>query len=91
MSPDNALSHEMRLYSLEDGFATRLEHATAFVDQPLRIGRVLHDAVRVDQVECPVRKRQPFAVGDPEIGREPLLLEVGLRERRWRTRTRPLR
>ena len=43
---------------LEDGLAARLEHAPALVDQPLRIGGVLDDAVRVDEVERVVGKRQ---------------------------------
>ena len=37
--------------------------------------------MRVDEVERVVGERQPFAVGDPEVALEPLLLEVGPRER----------
>ena len=56
------------------------QDAPAFVDEALRMGRVLNDAVGVDQVERALRKRQLLAVFDEQPTRQALLLEVRLRE-----------
>src|SRR4029453_8511121 len=62
---------------LKDCQPVQREHATAFVDQPLWVGRVLNDAVCVDEIERLIRKRKPFAGGDSKLTRYPLLREVG--------------
>lgn len=71
---------------LEDGLAARPEHAAALLDEPLRIRRVLHDPVGVDEIECAVGKRQSLAVGLLQIPLQPPLLEVLSRERDRRRR-----
>ena len=80
ISFDSAFSHEIAVVDLKDGLAARLQHAAALVDQPLRVGGVLHDAVRVHQIEGVVGKRQLLAVGDLERAAQPLLREVGARQ-----------
>ena len=57
--------------------AAGLQHPVALLDEPLRVGRVLDDSVRVDEIEGVVWKRQRFAVGDAEVAAQPLLFEVG--------------
>ncbi len=44
-----------------------------FADELPIVGRVLHDAVGVHEIERRVGKRQRFAVGDLEPSREPLM------------------
>ena len=65
---------------LEHRLAARLQDAVALVDEALRVGGVLHDAVREDEIEGVVGKRKRLAVGDAQVGIEPLLLEVCLRQ-----------
>ena len=44
------------------------EHAVRFVNGALGIGRVVQDAVRIEQVKAIVSKRQRFGVGDSQVG-----------------------
>jgi glycerol-3-phosphate dehydrogenase len=62
---------------LKDRLTSRPENSVALIDQPLRVRRVLHDAVGVHQVERVVGKREMFPVGDAKVARQPLLGEVG--------------
>ena len=63
---------------LKDGLASRLQDAVALVHELLRIRRVLDDAVRVDEIERVVGKRQALGVGDLESPGEPLLRKLAL-------------
>src|SRR5262245_61792498 len=65
---------------LENGLTARLQNPPAFIDEPLRVRRVLDDAVRVYQIERVVRKWQLLAICLAKIALKPLLLEVRLRE-----------
>ncbi len=80
VQPGDAVVH------LEQRLAARLEHPAHLVHERLRIGRVLHDAVREHVVEGVAGKRQLFAVGDAQVAGQSLLLEVGLRQRDGRRR-----
>jgi len=65
---------------LENRVAARLEDAPALGDEALRVRRVLDDAVRVDQIEGLVRKRQVLSAGDLKVAGQPLLLKIGFGE-----------
>ena len=65
---------------LEDCLAAGLQHAPALLDQPLRVGRVLNDAMGEHEIERIVFKRQGFAVGDAKVSGQPLLFEIGARQ-----------
>lgn len=65
---------------LKNRFATRLQNAPALVDELLRVGRVLDDAVGVYQIEGTVGKWKPFSVCFTEVGFQPLLFEILSRE-----------
>ena len=69
ISLDRAVQPRDAVVDLENRLAARLQHAPAFVDEPLRASGVLDDAVRVDEVEGAVRERQTLPVGDLEVGR----------------------
>src|SRR5262245_28452195 len=72
--------------NLKDGEPARPQDASALVDQPLRVGRVLHNPVGVHEVERGVGERELLAVGDLQAGCQALLFEVGTSHvnRRWR-------
>ena len=72
---------------LEHGELPGREHAAALLDQPLVVGRVLHDAMRVDEIERVVGKRQLLAVGFAQVGLQALLREILARQRRSQTTT----
>ena len=64
------------------GFSTR-RHSR---HQPPVVGGVLHDAMRVDEIERVVGKRQPLAVGFAQVRLEALLREILTRQRDRRRR-----
>ena len=70
----------MAVVDLTDRFATRFEHPVYLLNQLPRIGGVLDDAVREDEIERTIPKRQMLAVGDAEFRRQPLLSEIRSRK-----------
>jgi len=64
------------IVDLKHCLATGLEDTTALADQLPRIGGVLYDAVRIDEIERRVGTRKLFSVGDAELCVQTLLFEV---------------
>ena len=60
--------------------------AAALAHERAIVGRVLHDAVRVDEIERSLAKRQRLAVGDGEACRQLLEREILRRQRDRRRR-----
>jgi hypothetical protein len=64
--------------NLEDRLTSRLEDPAAFADEPLRVGRVLDNPMRVDRIKRVIGKREMLTVGDLKRPLKPLLSEVRL-------------
>ena len=86
ISFESALSHDTRLYTWKIASCPGFKHTAALGDQPLVVGGVLHDTMRVYEVERVVGERQLLAVRFAEIGIEFLVGEVLPRQRDGRRR-----
>jgi hypothetical protein len=65
----------------DDGAPAGPEHAVDFAHGALGVGRVVQDAVRVDEIKRAVREIQILRVGRAELAGQVLQLEVAPRER----------